>query len=156
MELVFSRRKGVDSVIATVLIVAATLMAAVAVGGFVFGLLNSSVSTAQVQVTSIQISATITSAGAASVSCATSAPASNFVTLTNSGEASATVRLVVLQFGGATDTYAPTGTCVVPGGGILYLSIGQLTGATPAKGDQFSGYAAFSNGAQAVFAGAFT
>lgn len=150
------QRRAISPIIATVLIIAVTLVAAVAIGGFVFGLFGASASTAQVQATAAIISSTVTSAQTGSVSCASSAPSNNFVTLFNQGTASTTINLVVVQFGGTTMTVAPTGTCGVTAGSTLYLSIGSVTGATPVKGVQFTGFAGATNGAQVVFAGAFT
>src|SRR5271154_4650843 len=48
----YAQRKAISPIIATVLIIAVTLIAAVAIGGFVFGIFGSASSSAQVQVTS--------------------------------------------------------------------------------------------------------
>ncbi len=48
-------RKAISPIIATVLIIAVTLIAAVAIGGFVFGIFGSASNTAQVEVTAVTL-----------------------------------------------------------------------------------------------------
>lgn len=153
------QRKAISPIIATVLIIAVTLVASVAIGGFVFGLFGSATSTAQVQATVATIQSTVASAAAFSVSCATGAPTNNYIALYNQGTAATTVSLVSLTFSGITMSIAPTGgtNCSVNSGTTVYISIGQvLNTAVATKGLQFTGYAATANGAQVVFTGAFS
>ncbi len=151
-------RKAISPIIATVLIIAVTLVASVAIGGFVFGLFGSATSTAQVQATVATITSTVNSGSSSlSVNCQATAPTNNYVALYNSGTAATTISLVSLTVAGTTMSVAPTGSCSVTPGITVYVSIGQIaaTAAAVAKGLQFTGYAATSNGAQVVFAGAF-
>ncbi len=154
-----SGRKAITPIIATVLIIAVTLVASVAIGGFVFGLFGSATSTAQVQATVATIQSTVASAAAFSVSCATSAPTNNYIALYNSGTAATTISLVSITFSGVTMSIAPSGAgnCSINSGATVYISVVQvLNTAAASKGLQFTGYAATANGAQVVFAGAFS
>src|SRR5271169_3542280 len=72
-------RKAISPIIATVLIIAVTLIAAVAIGGFVFGIFGSSSNSGEVQVTGIALVAVTLAAGsnAATPTCATGAAANS-------------------------------------------------------------------------------
>jgi len=86
-----SKRKAISPVLATVILIAITLIAAIAIAGFVFGLFGTFTSTARVQ-------ASVTSCahdGATGEDCV--------VVLTNSGNANtATAGACTLTFGGAS------------------------------------------------------
>ncbi len=153
-------RKAISPIIATVLIIAVTLVASVAIGGFVFGLFGSSTSTAQVTAVNSALIHLVAGAGLA-VTCAATAgtPAMGFVQLSNLGTANAQVTAVSLTFGG--NTYSATltscgGTSPINAGGNLYLQFTANAAAATATGQQYSGFAVISNGAQVVFTGAFS
>jgi flagellin-like protein len=156
-------RKAISPIIATVLIIAVTLIAAVAIGGFVFGIFGSSSNSAQVQVTGIALVAnTESSAGTDAVSCVTYA-AGNSLTLTNTGTAATTVTGVSITFGGAVYTYTVTGCTVTPAGKAGVNGAGNplnlvLTGdsiTTATSGASYTGTVTMGNGAILIFAGTF-
>ncbi len=163
MKFGIKARRAVSPIIGAIPIVAVTLVAAVAIGGYVFGLLGSQSSTAQVQA----VSSAVTAAGGGTgttlaAACAASATAPN-VAFANSGTAAATIIQISLTFNGKTYTAAPTGgaLCVVRASGsttsTVYVNFS--TGGTNlpfgAPGNQFTGYAALNNGAQVMFTGVF-
>ena len=153
-------RKAISPIIATVLIIAVTLVASVAIGGFVFGLFGSSTNTAQVTTINSALIHLASGAGLA-VTCsgAQGTPAMGFVQLTNLGTANVAVTAVSLTFGGSTYTAALTdcgGTSPVNAGGVLYLQFTANAASATSTGQQYSGFVVTSNGAQVVFTGAFS
>jgi flagellin-like protein len=158
---VATRRKAITPIIATVLIIAVTLIAAVAIGGFVFGIFGSATSVAQVTVVGTAL-AHPTVAGTFAAACLTTAPASTsgYLQLTNTGTASTVASTISLTYGGSTFSVALTGgtTCTVPSGGSMYIGITTLTGfpAIGSSGQQFTGFVVMSNGAQVVYTGVFS
>ena len=123
-------RIAISPVIATVILIAITLIAAIAVAGFVFGLFGSFTSNAQVTAT-----ATCSATGGTCV-----------VTLSNTGTANTNVLSASITFGGATRAITPGGTgttCAVTATGY-----GITAGTTCAIGYAFTGTA--STGSQFV------
>jgi flagellin-like protein len=153
-------RKAISPIIATVLIIAVTLIAAVAIGGFVFGLFGASSNTAQVQVVNAALIHN-SNAGTTtlSVTCQASAqPATfGFIQLSNLGTANTQVTAVSITIGGVTTSASLTscgGTSPVIAGNTLYLAFNNIP--TSSSGQQYSGFVVTSNGAQVVFTGAFS
>jgi flagellin-like protein len=152
-------RKAISPIIATVLIIAVTLIAAVAIGGFVFGLFGASSNTAQVQVVNaalIHNSAASTTLG---VTCQSTAPSGGFgfIQLSNLGTANTQVTAVSITIGGVTTSASLTscgGTSPVIAGQNLYLAFNSVP--TSSSGQQYSGFVVTSNGAQVVFTGSFS
>jgi len=146
MKIRYGKRTAISPIIATVLIIAVTLIAAVAIAGFVFGIFSSGASTAQVAVTSITCSHLGT--------CT--------ITLTNTGNAVTTIG------GSGTVTYAGTTSILgtaqttspgnqVNAGGQSQTAVFTFTPAgTAGPGQQYTGYVSLGNGAQIQFAGVFT
>jgi archaeal type IV pilus assembly protein PilA len=159
----FSQRRAISPIIATVLIIAVTLIAAVAIGGFVFGIFGSSSNSGEIQVTGIALVAnTESSAGAGSVTCVTYS-AANSLTLTNTGTAATTVTAVSITFGGAVFTYSVSGCTVTPAGEAGAAAAGNpltlvLTGigmTAATSGASYTGTVTMGNGAILIFAGTF-
>ncbi len=94
------KRKAISPVLATVILIAITLIAAIAIAGFVFGLFGSFTSSAQVQASVVSCTQ---AAGPAAIVCT--------LNLTNSGSANT----------------ALTGTCSVTAGGITTAGTTALT-----------------------------
>jgi len=155
-------RKAISPIIATVLIIAVTLIAAVAIGGFVFGIFGSSSNSGEVQVTGISLVGATLAAGSntASPTCATGA-AANSITLTNTGTAAASATSMSITYGGAVVTFAITGSCTVTPAGlasgnpltITMAATDLVSGAV--SGASYSGTVTMSNGAILIFAGTF-
>jgi flagellin-like protein len=159
-----AQRKAISPIIATVLIIAVTLIAAVAIGGFVFGIFGTSSQSAQIQVTTAALAHadfTTGGAGTAVTACGNAVPATSYMTLTNSGTAGATVTGVSLTWAGATNPYTLPAGCTVGAAGstgstgaTVYLTFASEKIATlVVAGQTYSGTITLSNGAQLLFTG---
>ena len=158
------QRRAISPIIATVLIIAVTLIAAVAIGGFVFGIFGTASQTAQVAVTSVTAPSGdfSTTTGASAFSCATTAGADAYLVLTNTGTAAASATGVTLTWAGANNAFVPPGTgCSIGAAGsataTLYINLppsATLT-STATIGQTFQGTVTLSNGAEVLFTGTF-
>jgi len=139
MNLKTSRRKAISPVLATVILIAITLIAAIAIAGFVFGLFGTFTSTARVSVVSTSC---VENGGGTAVVCT--------ILLSNTGNAPTST--TSCSFTGSNDAGAGTlgGSGVVASGGTL-----QITCTTPSNGAgvgaQLSGTVGLTNGGQALF-----
>jgi len=141
MELLRHRcKKGISPVLATVLLIAITLIVAVAVGGFVFGLFGTFTTTAQVSAGTVACSGT---------------PEVCTISLQNIGTGNtATTGSCILNFGGGN--YASAAAVV--SGSLKAGSSATVTCTAPAPqhataGTQITGSVALGNGAEVLFAG---
>ena len=158
----YGQRRAISPIIATVLIIAVTLIAAVAIGGFVFGIFGTASQSAQVSVTGTSIAAANFGTGTAgTITCVTTAPAVPYITLANTGTASAQVTGVTITWAGANNAYALTAatTCTVGAAGAAsattyaqFIATPKVTIA-PVQGQAYSGTATLSNGAIILFTG---
>jgi len=139
-------RKAISPVLATVILIAITLIAAVAIAGFVFGLFGSFTSTAQVQASVTNCSYTGTSP--------TGTEACNLV-LTNSGSANTMATASCsLTYGGSTHIGTTSGaayTTGIPAGQTALAICTGAAGAAPTVGAQISGSVILTNGGNALF-----
>jgi len=159
------RREGITPVIATVILIAVTLIAAVAVTGFTFGLFGSFTASPQVTVTGSSLSAgglTGAAGTSLSVTCATSAGAGSYVALTNTGTATASVTSGTIVYGGstiplATFTGCSTAATEATPGTALYvqLSAGTKLSPTATVGEQYIVNVVLSNGVTIPASGTF-
>ena len=137
-------RKAISPVLATVILIAITLIAAIAIAGFVFGLFGSFTSTAQVSVTQATLPHGIVAA--------TSLYAQN------TGTSNTMVNSMTLTYGGQTCAPTMTAVTLTAGAGATAIVItatgGCSTGANP--GEAFTGSLALSNGGQIPFSGTFS
>ncbi|MBI3023896.1 MAG: type IV pilin N-terminal domain-containing protein [Thaumarchaeota archaeon] len=149
------QRKAISPIIATVLIIAVTLVASVAIGGFVFGLFGSSTVTAQVQAIAASIPSSISTGSTFTAVCATAQGAAGYTQFSNTGTANTIISTISITFGGVSYSAALGGSsCTVTAGSSLYVQISFIpAGAT--AGSQYSGFVVTANGAQVVFTGAF-
>jgi flagellin-like protein len=136
------KRKAISPVIATVILIAITLIAAIAIAGFVFGLFGSFTSTAQVLVSS--------------ASCTAAVPAVCTLTLSNSGTANTAVvaSTFTLTYGGVKYGGSCAAGVVITAGTAAPVSC-SVTGATAVSGEQFTGSLGLSNGGVVSFSGTF-
>jgi len=155
-------RKAISPIVATVLIVAATLIAFAATAGYVFGIFGSAGNTANVAATGSTFTASTWAGGVATALTATCATTQTnpSVSLSNTGTASATVTSVLLTFAGQNPSAAATGgaACAISAGGTLYLNLSAYktgTAGTPSSGQSYTGTVTLNNGAQVTFAGTF-
>jgi flagellin-like protein len=133
-------RKAISPVLATVLLVAITLIASVAVGGFVFGLFGTFTSTAQVS--------------AGTVSCS-GTPEVCTLMLQNTGSGNAAITGTCnLNFAGGSyvSTAALVSGSLQAGGSATVRCTGPASQHAPA-GAQVTGYVTLGNGAEVLFAG---
>jgi len=156
-------RRAISPIIATVLIIAVTLIAAVAIGGFVFGIFGSASQTANVQVTTVTAPASkfVTTGGTAAFTCATTAGAGAYLVVTNTGTAAGTVTGITLTWAGANNAYTPPTSCQIGAAGsasaTTYLNLPASATITVAAvtGQTFQGTVTLSNGAEVLFTGTF-
>jgi flagellin-like protein len=148
-----TRRKAITPIIATVLIIAVTLIAAVAIGGFVFGIFGSATSVAQVTVVGASLSHTLTVTSLAATCSATGS--GSYLQLSNTGTASTVASTLSMTYGGNTYTSTLPTSCTVGSGSSEYVIVSALPVA-PNPGTQFTGFVVMSNGAQVVYTGVFS
>ena len=152
-----SKRRAISPIIATVLIIAVTLIASVAIGGFVFGTTASGENTAQVAVVGITIPASV-DLGPSIVTCSPNNGNTfgGYIQLYNSGTAATSANSLIFNYGGSAYTVAPSGSCIVAPETSLYLLIISLPiPSTAMTGDPYSGYVSTGNGAEVLFVGTF-
>ncbi len=147
------RRKAISPVLATVILIAITLIAAIAIAGFVFGLFGSFTSSAQVSSISVNLNHVIWTAGAC-----TGAPLCTVI-VANQGSANVNANSITLTYGGVTCT--PTvGALPLPipaTGAQTSLTITALgTCLAGVSGQAFSGQVQLANGGQVPFSGTFS
>ncbi len=141
MKISGRQRKGISPIIATVLIIAATLIAFAAVAGYIFGLFGSSTKSAQAQVVG---SSLVASSGDLTL------------TFTNSGGQSVTITSVSVTVGTSTYTETPGGTTftasAIPPATTTVITVnagsgtGQWTTTTFAAGTTYTFSIVLSNG----------
>ncbi len=151
------KRKGITPIIATVFLLAITLIAAVAMGGFVFGLIGSFSNVGAVTTTQTNVSAANANGatGLASATCSTST-GTDFIAFTNVGTSSVTVNTASVTIGGQTFSVAARGSCLVaPGGSTIYvnLAFAGTSGIIVSTGESFVGSVATSNGGVVYYTG---
>jgi archaeal type IV pilus assembly protein PilA len=148
-------RKAISPVIATVILIAITLIAAIAIAGFVFGLFGSFTSSAQVTATASCVAA--------------GTPPTCTVSLSNTGTASTNVLSATITFAGSTNAVAldptqpATGACPLSSGAFpATLTAGQtcsiivdIGSGTPTTGSQFIVTLSLANSAQPQATGVF-
>jgi flagellin-like protein len=152
MKISGQQRKAISPIVATVLIIAATLIAAAAILGYVFGIFGSASNTANVAVTSVSLSAS--KAGS--------------IVLVNTGTASLTLAAnpsFTISYGGTTCSVTTTNSAqtLAGGGGTGTIAVaaptsGQYCGTTgpvATPGEAFTGSVPLPNGEAASFSGAF-
>jgi len=144
-------RSGISPVLATVILIAITLIAAIAIGGFVFGLFGSFTSTAQIEVSTVYLVHGPDGIG-------NSPPAADSTIMAiNSGSANADANGVTITYGGQTcSATIHNGPITMMAGSStsLELKAGSCT-TSSSTGQAFSGSLSLSNGAQVPFLGNF-
>ena len=143
-------RKAISPVIATVILIAITLIAAIAIAGFVFGLFGSFTSNAEVTATA---------------TCSATSPYDCTVTLSNTGTANTNVLSASITFGGKTVpltlTAATTNACAASGSawavtaGTTCAITGAVSSGTPSTGAQFVITLSLANSGQPSATGVF-
>ncbi len=127
-------RKAISPVLATVILIAITLIAAIAIAGFVFGLFGTFTSTAQVSATAVNCSATSGGCSLILSNRGNQAVTANSCSFSGSGGGAGTGFSAATVSAGATASV----TCTTPG--------------PHTAGTQVAGSIGLSNGGAALFA----
>ena len=136
------KRKAISPILATVILIAITLIAAIAIAGFVFGLFSGFTSSATVTVTLSNLPHGILSAAGLQAS--------------NTGTSNTIVNSITLTYGGVTCSPTITATTMTAGAGSIAIPITALnTCVAGAVGEAYVGNLALSNGGQVPFSGTF-
>lgn len=158
MKIPRQQRKAISPIVATVLIIAATLIAAAAILGYVFGVFGGASNTANVSVTAAILPGVGSRNGATfAVACGAGSNATAQLTLSNLGSASTTGTSVYLIYGGNTYSASPAVACNLNSGTtgtVISFTALPITGRT--HGGSYNGYVVLGNGGQAQFTGAFS
>lgn len=159
MRLKAQSRRAVAPIIATVVLVSATIVTSVVMGSFVYGTEGSSANTALVQAQATQIPYTIAT-GFTFLLCAPNqgnfVGVSGYIQLYNYGTKAVKISSLHFTYAGQTVVQAPTGPCVAPPDQSVYLLIVALPLTTPpTTGVPYTGYVSVSNGAEVLFTGDF-
>jgi len=139
------RRKAISPILATVILIAITLIAAIAIAGFVFGLFGSFTSTARVTVTYTALAGGAVPAGT--------------ISALNSGTSNTNANTITLTYSGQTCAAAITGSPVLLTAGTTSTALTITAGAcatVPTHGEAFTGNLALANGGQIPFSGTFS
>jgi len=148
------QRKGISPLIATLTLIAVTLVAAVAVGGYVFGIFGSQTSTVQVSVTYAYIPDDVAEGTLQIVTEKPTEGTYGIITLQNLGTANVAINGVSLTYGGSTNYASLSSSASLKSGETATIYITSLPTKAVA-GQQFTGAVVLSNGAQIPFAGTF-
>jgi flagellin-like protein len=149
------RRRAISPVLATVILIAITLIAAIAIAGFVFGLFGSFTSSARVSQLSVNV-AHPTAANPLVYACAAAPGAGNYIGLSNTGTSNVNVMTISLTYGGNTYTSTQV-TCPVNAGSTEYLTIAaNALGGTAVAGQAYTGSVSMSNSGAVPITGTFT
>ncbi len=143
MQITYGQRKGISPVIATVILIAITLIAAIAIAGFVFGLFGSFTSGARV-------SGSASCTGTTAISCV--------VTLSNTGTAATTVTGATITFGANTNLALALGSATSPitaGQNNPYTWTASPTSAA-SSGETFLITVSLANGGSVPVSGSFS
>jgi len=155
-------RRAISPIVATVLIVAVTLVASVAIAGFVFGVFGTSTNSAQVAVTAASLRSGDFLSTNAGLTFTCGPAAGSFLTLSNTGTTGTAVTAATLNWAGQTNSYslATGSSCTVGAAGsatatknLLLVSAKLLTSAT--AGGTFTGSVTLASGAVLLFTGTF-
>lgn len=136
-------RKAISPVLATVILIAITLIAAIAIAGFVFGLFGSFTTSAQVS--------------AQTVSCTGGAPLVCSVRLSNTGTSNTANILdaASITYSGITRTTVVSAVVTITAGTVQTVSLSFTGAPAGTSGSQFSGSIPLTNGASVPFTGTF-
>jgi len=139
-------RKAISPVLATVILIAITLIAAIAVAGFVFGLFGTFTTTAQV---SASVVSCVSKNGANVAVCT--------VSLTNTGSGNTAVNACYISVAGVNTagTWAKTGGTDLKAGDNLAGTC-TLTIAGNSVGSQAIGSVSLTNGGSVEFSGVWS
>ena len=158
---ILADRRAVDSIVATVVVIAVTLIAAVAVSGFVFGSFGGGANAPTVGVTGVSLYGSDFQASGSSTTftCSTAPGLGSSLALTNTGTGLTSVTSVTFRWAGGNTVYNPSGSCNIGATGsaasTLYLLFPITSTIAPSalSGQPFTGSVSLSSGAQPLLTG---
>jgi hypothetical protein len=143
-----------------VLIIAVTLIASVAIGGFVFGIFAQGQNSAQIAVTGTALLATyFTATGSTMTFTCSTASSGAYLTVTNTGTGSVASATISITWGGINTAYTLSGVCIMGASGsatsTLYIIFPATTKIplSAVAGQTYTGTVILSNGAQLLLTG---
>ncbi len=164
-----NQQRGISPIVATVMIVAVTLVAGVAIGGYIFGLFGSQTATAQVTVTVSSINSNSTATGnSLSMRCSSTKVGVGQLSFSNNGAVNATITTVSITYGAqsfsnttnnndftlGSVTGAARRCDVVLAGGTSNIYIMRIPKAA-STGNTYVGEVILSDGTRIPFTGTF-
>jgi len=154
------KRDASSPIVATVLVIAVTLIATIAVGGFVFGVFSEGQNSAQIAVTGTNLSAAyFSTAGSSRTFTCPETAAANYLTATNTGTSAGSIITVSIVWAGSATTYS--GLCSVGPSGtlqsskVIFFPASSTIQTNPIVGQTYSGVVTLSSGAQILFTGSW-
>ena len=144
------KRKAISPILATVILIAITLIAAIAIAGFVFGLFGSFTASARVSVISANCAIGATNTYVCSLSLSNTGNAATALTscsMTGAGGGAGTLAAT----GGIPLTIAAGATLPIDTDTITCAAPTALIALLPSAGTSVSGSVSLSNGGSALF-----
>ncbi|QQG49299.1 MAG: hypothetical protein HY247_03035 [archaeon] len=153
-------RKAITPILATVILIAITLIAGIAIAGFVFNLFNIFGNPPQISYISSSTltisSGTLATPGAVAATCTASATAGQSLELHNTGTGAGTIRSVTISSNAGGGTVTVSGVnCVLAAGATKYITFTAVGTGTANPGDSFSGNVVLTGGQTISFANTF-
>ena len=156
-------RRAISSVMATVIIIALTLVASYSISRFIFGISPAAGNASQVSVTRASIAAADFKSSFTGTRFDCGSPAGSYLTVSNMGTVAVTVISVTLTWAGLTNSYTLSGTCIIGGLGsststqnvLFYAGATQVHNRDATYGGAFTGTVTLDNGAVLPYSGTF-
>src|SRR2546428_4702308 len=156
-------RRAISPIVATVIIVAVTLVASYAISRFVFGISPIIGNTSQVAVTKASMGAADFKSSFTGTRLTCGSPAGSYLTISNAGPVGATVTAVTLTWAGSTNSYGLSGSCGIGVAGsntstqnlLFPAGATEMLTSDATSGGTFMGTITLDNGAVVPFTGTF-
>ncbi len=159
--LIKRHRKAITPVLATIILIAITLIAGVAIAGFVFGLFGTSANSPAVGFVTSDVDHAVAGKGATTWDVDCIPKTNSWLQFKNSGGGPTSMVSLKLSYNGKTISanIITAGGCTISAQGTVYATFDDFGTAAQFNanaGDTFSGTATLSNGATVPFSGTFT
>ncbi len=156
-------RRAISPIVATVIIIALTLVASYSISRFVFGISPATGNASQVSVTRASIATADFKSSFTATRFTCGSPGGSYLTISNTGTVAVTVTSVTLTWAGLTNSYTLSGTCIIGGLGsstptqnvLFYAGATQVLNTDATYGGTFTGTVTLDNGAVLPYSGAF-
>ncbi|MBI3858678.1 MAG: hypothetical protein HY296_00345 [Thaumarchaeota archaeon] len=153
-------RVAITPILATIILIAVTLVAGIAIAAFVFNLFGIFGNPPQISYNSaitLKISSgTLATPGAIAATCAASSTPGQSLEFTNIGTGTGTIRSVTISSNAGGGPVPVTGVeCTLIAGATKYITFTAVGPGTAFAGDTFSGFATLTGGQSISFANTF-